>query len=501
MLRAVVDLRQRALDRLRTDRGALVVAGAAALWVFFMALNVWRRHDRFDTFDQDLGFHTQYVWLLSRGHWFSSILGLPPFGHNATFGYFLFVPFAWLRLNVAQVLDLTQTLVIALGVVPVFRLARRRLGGGWASAALPLAYLLHPVAQGNVWETFHPEAMAMTPLLLAYDAADESRWRRYWVWLGLAVIWKTDVALFIAALSLLFVRRRDRHIGWATFAFATAWFLLAISVLIPTFSGGGTVFGPLYGDLGDTPTEVVETSVRHPSRVVRHLQNADVERYARDLLTPYAFVPVLAPVTLLVGLPQNMVSLLSDAAFTHDPIDSPHYQALPLVALTLAMIEAFGWLRRRRPGVVEPAAALLVACALATSTAWGSLPFGVRFSYFWSEDDDPLRAAKERAVELVGPSDVVSAQYRIVPHLAQRRFVYTFPNPWRLSYYGVEGTRRPDPEKVQWIIFDHTVPFSPSDQEVAECVLDAGTFDVAFRHREIVVYERNGEEPVDVRCA
>jgi uncharacterized membrane protein len=499
-LRDALATRHRVADRCRSDGGFAVVAVATVLWVFLMGLNVWRRHDRFDTFDNDLGFHTQFVWLLSRGHWFSSILGLSPFAHNATFGYFLFVPFAWLRLNVAQVLDLTQTLAVALGVVPVFRLARRRLGEGWISAALPLLYLLHPVVQGNVWETFHPEAMAMTPLLCAYDAADEGRFGTYWRWIALAIIWKTDVALFIAVLGLVFVRRRDRRVGWRTFALGAVWFVAVVGIMIPSLSGGGTVFGPLYGDLGDTPAQVIKSSVAHPDRFARHLRDAHPVRYGRDLLAPYAFLPVLAPANLLIGLPQNMVSLLSDAEFTRDPIDNPHYQALPLVALTMALVEACGFVRRRWPTGVEPVVAITFAAALATSVAWGSLPFGVRASHFWSEDGDPLRAAKEHAIAMVDDSDVVSAQYRLVPHLAERRLVYSFPNPWRQVYYGVEGTAQPDPAVVEWLVFDLSVPFSESDQQLVDCILGSGTFDEQYREGEIVVYQRNAAEPIDADC-
>jgi uncharacterized membrane protein len=466
-----------------------------------LGLDVWRRHDRFDTFDNDLGFHTHFVWLLARGRGFSTILGLTPFAHNATFGYLMFVPFAWTRLPLPQVLDLTQAAVLALGVMPLLRIARRRFGvGSWVAAAVPVAYLLHPVVQGNVWETFHPEAMAMTPLLCAYDAADERRWRRYWVFVALAIIWKSDVALLLAALGVVIVRRWDRRVGWRTFAVAGLWFVVAVGVMIPTLSGGGTVFGPLYGDLGSTPQEVVQRSAQHPSRFARHVRDANAPRYARDLLVPYALVPVLAPATLLVGLPQNLVSVLSDARFTRDPVDNPHYQALPVLVLTLALIEGLAWLRRRRPRLLEPAMAVVLVAGIATSAASGALPFSRSYSHFWSEDGDPLRSAKEHAVALPPEGDVVSAQYRFVPHLAERRAIYSFPNPWRKVFYGVEHTPRPDPAVVDWILWDLSVPFGDADRSLVACILDAGTFDEVYRHDAIVVYRRNATEPVDRDC-
>jgi uncharacterized membrane protein len=489
---------RRARTRLQEDRSVLVVAVVAVLWFAVLALDVWRRHDRFDTFDNDLGFHTQFVWLLSRGHWFSTILGLSPFAHNSTFGYFLFVPLAWTGLPIPHVLDLTQALVIALGVVPVYRLARRRFDG-WVTTVLPVVYLLHPVVQGNVWETFHPEAMAMTPLLAAYDAADEGRWRRFWVFAALAIVWKADVALFLTVLALVAVRRRDRRMGWWAFGIAGLWFVLTVAVMTPGLSGGGTVYGSLYGDLGDSPQSVVRGSISHPSQFVRHLRDGEPVVYYRDLAAPFGLVPALSPSSLLVGLPQNLISLLSTQDFTRDPIDNPHYQALPVIALTIGLIEGLAFVRRRRPRVLDPLVVVVLACALASSTAWGALPFGVKYAHYWSEDGDPLRRAKEHAVSMPAADDVVSAQYRLVPHLAERRMTYSFPNPWIQVFYGVEGTPRPDPSRVEWLLLDESV-LRPDEVRLVRCIADAGTFDELYREGAIAVWRRNGSPPVDTTC-
>lgn len=475
------------------------MAVVAVIWFAVLALDVWRRHDRFDTFDNDLGFHTQFVSLLSRGHWFSTIIGLSPFGHNATFGYFLFVPLAWTGLPIAHVLNITQALVIALGVVPVYRIARRRFGDQWITATLPVVYLLHPVVAGNVWETFHPEAMAMTALLAAYDAADERRWKRFWLFGALAIVWKSDVALFLAVLAVVVVRRWDRRVGWRAFAIAGVWFLLATAVMIPSLSGGGTVYGGLYGDLGESPQQVVQNSVSHPSRFVRRLRDGEPHVYYRDLAAPYAFVPVLSPTSLLLGLPQNMISLLSDVEFTRDPVDNPHYQALPVVALTVALVEGLAVVRRRRPPLLEPLVVVVLACAVASATAWGPLPFGEKYGHFWSEDADPLRHAKEHAVSMPDGDDVVSAQYRLVPHLAERRMIYSFPNPWRQLFYGVDGTARPDPARVEWLLLDESV-LQPDEVPLLRCIIEAGAFEERYREGAIVAWQRNSRDPVDVAC-
>src|SRR5262249_42289538 len=110
-------------------RGALrpgVLAGAtlAALtlvWIVVFSVLVHLRQSRLWTVDYDMGIHDQSVWLLAHFRGFSTIRGLQVFGHHATVGYLLYVPFSWLGAGV-DFLNISQVVIAALGVVPVFLL-------------------------------------------------------------------------------------------------------------------------------------------------------------------------------------------------------------------------------------------------------------------------------------------------------------------------------------------------------------------------------------------
>ena len=492
---------RRVVQRIRAlDAPAVTVILAVVVWIAWMYLHVWRRHDRYGTFDNDLGFHSQYVWLLSHGKSFSSILGLPVFGHNATFGYFLFVPFARLGAG-PQFLDFAQTVAVALGAWPVFRLANRRITSRWACAMLAGAYLLHPVVTGNVWETFHPEAMAMAPLMGAVLAAEEGKWRGYAVLVFFALLWKTDVALFVMMLGLRVGRRHDLQKGVATLAVGALWFTVCVSLLIPHYSGGGTVFGPLYGDLGDTPFEVAQTGLEHPTQITGRLADNRPQRYFRDLLVPYGFVPVLAPGTMALGAPQFVINLLALPKFTRDPFDNPHYQALPVVALTLALVDAVARIRKKWPATLDGVISAVLVLSFIFAIAWSPIPNGVRRAHYWSEDGDPLRPDKDAAIALVGPHDSVSATYLFVPHLTRRETVYSFPNPWLKVFYGVDNTVLPDPARVQWLAVDTTL-LNDEFRAVYKCVIDSGAFEVR-QHRDgstIEAWERVPGRTDDRAC-
>jgi uncharacterized membrane protein len=483
------------------------------VWVSWLYLQVWRRHDRFGTFDNDLGFHSQYLWQIGRGRWFSTILGLEAFAHNATFGYLLLAPLSRFGAG-PHVWNFIQTAAIASGAFAVFAIARRRLASVGLGAAVGVVWLLQPVVQGNVWETFHPEAMAMAPLLFAYNAADQRKWRSFAAWAALAIVWKADVALLLMVMGFVLLwkqrrsirvrgtdaagartrglRLRDARPGLVTIGLAGAWFFGVVSFMIPALSGGGTVFGGIYGELGDSPGEVVLTGLRKPGLVKDRLETNRPVRYGRDLLTPLAMTPLAGPEGLVIALPQMAVSLLSEREFTRDPYANPHYQALTVTALMIGSLEGLTRLRRRRPTAVIPVISVMAAFALATTASWGAMPSGVRRNTFWVPPGDPSKTAKREAIAQIGPDASVSATYLFVPHLAERETVYSFPNPWRQVFYGVEGTPRPDPQQVEFLLVDFQILSGGPDRELYDCLMGIGSFREVSRGADgqVMLHER-----------
>src|SRR3546814_13078224 len=79
-------------------------------------------------------------------------------------------------------LNVSMAVSIGAGAVAVFRIAMHHLENEWQSVVLSLAFLTTYAGQWMIQETFHPEVMAITPLLFAYLAALEGRWRPFSAW-------------------------------------------------------------------------------------------------------------------------------------------------------------------------------------------------------------------------------------------------------------------------------------------------------------------------------
>ena len=245
--------------RARADLTPWLLGIAIAVWIVVFGRLIWQRHARFSTFDFDLGHHDQAIWLLSQGKGFITVSGMPVLGHHVTLAYFGVVPLYWLG-GGPQLLDLLQTVALAVSAVPIYLLARHRLGNPWLALALGVAWLLNPSVQWLCWEAWHPEAMAIPFLLSAYLFASREQWRWYWVALVIALSWKEDISIAVAVLGVVLALSGRRRVGLLTLGVGVVWFVVAYGVIMPHFNGGTNQAGIFYGDLGSSPTELARTA-------------------------------------------------------------------------------------------------------------------------------------------------------------------------------------------------------------------------------------------------
>lgn len=472
------------------------------VWFAVFGTLIWQRHDRYATFDFDLGHHDQAIWLLAHGKGFITVSGMPVLGHHFTVAYFALAPLYWLGAG-AQFLNLLQTAALAFSAVPIFLFARDRLGDGWPALAFGVVWLLNPSVQWLAWETWHPETMAIPFLLTAYVLADRyvsSPSRRlhvgYWVFLVAALAWKEDIALAVIVLGAVFALRRHRRLGLATVAVGIAWFIVAYGIAMPHFNGGTNHAGFFYGELGESPTEIARTAVTDPGLVIERLRDNDALGYGRDLLVPFALSPLLSPLLLLVAVPQFFANVLTNQSFFYDI--RFHYVAVIVAVLALASVE--GVARLRPDGLRRFAVGTVAAAALASSVAWGISPISTQYrSGNWPLGGNPRQVVVDGAVDLVPGGAAVSASYYVVPHLSHREQIYTFPNPWHAHNWGVGGDAPHDPNhdhvpaEVEWLIVDTTTHAPGSREEILiNNLLTTGEFRVLTQEGGMVVAERVG---------
>jgi uncharacterized membrane protein len=186
----------------------------------------------------DLGHMAQAIWSATQGRpLVFTAVGVPwsRLSLHVELIYLAFAPLYAVVPTPATLLFL-QAGLYALGAVPVYRLAKRRLGSGPAAAGLAATYLLFPAGQNAVLFEFHADTLAMPLLLFAIEALDRRALRQYAVWTALALSCKFYVAAVVAALGVTLWLTGRRRTGALTFAAGAAWGAIAFFVIRPIFS-------------------------------------------------------------------------------------------------------------------------------------------------------------------------------------------------------------------------------------------------------------------------
>jgi uncharacterized membrane protein len=465
----------------------VVLVFAVALWVLVFFQLGALRHDRYGTFGFDLGIYDQATWLLAFFHHpFITVRGLDVFGHHATPGLYFFAPFYWLG-GGPKVLLAAQVLSEACGAFALYLLGRDLLDSRWIGTALGIVFLLHPTTQWLVWEFFHPEAFAIGPLLFAYWAARTGRWGWFWPCAFVAIAMKEDVALALFVIGILVAFRTSRRIGAGIALLSLGWFIVATRVVIPWRNGVGPFYEQLFGDLGNSPTQVALHLLRHPITGLKIATEHDRLEYYKMMLFPVALFPLVAPETLAIALPMVAINVFTSDGFPFTRDARYHYSAIVLVGVVVATAEALRLIRDRRARNI--AVGVLLACSLATSIAWGPSPIGRNYrSGIWPLSADARQHTKDEAIRLLPKHASVSAAYNLVPHLTHRTHVYEFPVPWRAINWGVHGENLDQPKTVQWLLVDRTL-LNADDADLLNTLLKR-EFTVRYEKDDIVLAQR-----------
>ena len=425
-----------------------------------------RRHSNLESHALDMGYADQITWNMGQGRLFrftvfrgevGEELGRaldygPGADRDSLFAYhveLLFLPLALLYLIYPgpESLIVLLTVVLALGALPVYWIARERLRHRWAALGFAAMYLSFPSIQAANLADFHIVSMTGSLLLFALYFLLV---KRYWAFIALAVVCaaaREEVGLLVGMMGLYaWLVQGRRRLGIAVAGLAFAWVAISFGVIMPHFNGGApSLFAARYYDasvhlriffterIGDAPTGPV------PQFTLTYLVN---------MLASTGFLAVLAPIQLALAAPALAINGLSGSTWQHG--GGAHYSAEVVPALIVAAIYGTGSLARKcqRWLKAPPATAALgitmvgLAAALGQSWRQGVLPPGQRFAL------PPASAHAARLRPLlqdIPPDATVSAQTGIYPQLSGRTKAYVYPAVDDADYVLIDVTGPSDP--------------------------------------------------------
>jgi uncharacterized membrane protein len=436
---------EQAWTRPRVDLPVLGIGLLAAAWAVQFAWLAVTRHLSGGSHAEDLGFTDQVIANFLRGQWFrmSVYAGAAAWNTELDLSHLarpdsllafhvepmllLFVPLYALGADVVWLLVI-QALVVAMGALPAFVLARRWSGSSWVGAAVATAYLLSPLGQWAVLSDFHTSTLAAPLLLLAVERLSAGRRLTSLAVAGLALSAREDVGPVVVGLGVLAaLRLNERRVGAVLVGLGLAWTVVCLAVL-RAYGGGVSPFAERYASiLANGPPAVVDALNRQ----------ADLGYLSTFVLTG-AWLGVLSPLAWLPTLPSLAINLLSSSPWMAS--GRAHYSGLVLPFVTVVASAALASPRVHR--IRRSLAVCLVASSGLAYALAGAGPLGG--DYAPAEVTDHARLANALAAT-IPPADAVSASASLVPHVSRRARVYVFPAVLDADAVLIDVTASPGP--------------------------------------------------------
>lgn len=392
---------------------------AAVLFLLLAALSL----SQYRSFDNgtELARYVQAAWKLGEG--IDPGVGIDGRHFLAQQAAVGFIPLGWLLqfVPIGPSLLVLQSAFLALGVVPLWRIARNqadlRVG---ATLTLCFAYMFYPALHNINLADFHLEAVAPAALLGAIHFAKIGRWWRFGLLVVVVLSARADLSLAVVGLGILLALGGNRKAGLFTALAGVAWLVSAFA-LVEVFAGEGIYpHVDAFDRWGDTPWGSLWGLVKSPLEALEVLLSRQSFDQLVFLLAPLLFLPMVAPRYVLPIMPLEALYLLSNIG--EDRFGNPEQDMAPMaflfVAAAFALSQA-GRIRGKRT-LIDPRVLGAIVLTVSVFFVRDSISSPYQRPWAWSTRDVSDFALISAVDEL--PEDaLVRASSSVLPQVAERR--------------------------------------------------------------------------------
>lgn len=349
-----------------------------------------------------------------------------------------------------RMLIVLHTIIIGLGVFPLYFLSRDALKSELAAFFIAASYLLYPALEyANLFD-MHAETIACSLLLFAIYFLYNKKFFLYWVFVFLSLMCNEFVPLIIFMFGIYLITKKKKHFktSLASLLIGLAVFIFINLFLIPHLSKGEPLFllDAGYSQIGGGQGLVaaVKSAIANPQRLVDvFLLNGNLKIiYILFLLLSVGFIPIFELNMLFIALPIFIINLMHPNAAQ---IVNQHTALL----IPFVFFAVVGGIKKISDKLTASLAKLsfinsenliyslgmFVFCSSLISNIFiGPSPISLRFWNNIAPDyykdryiSNQHNKITDKFIKAVPARAFLSVSNHIAPHLALRRFCYPFP--------------------------------------------------------------------------
>ncbi len=407
------------------------------VFIVLTALSI-ARHLSLSSGASDLGIFDQAIWNTTNGDiLFSSLMGnMNLLGYHFYPILLLMVPFYKIWPN-PIILLLIQSLLLSSAIIPLYLLSKNILKERLLIFAFIVSYVLSRPLRGVGLSDFHTECFILPVLFWAYYFLIKRKNGLLFTAIFVLFISKEDTVFMVSGLGLYagFAQKRYRIGAALCFLGVLMWFTMT-KLVIPYFNPAHNY--PYMNRLpfGLTYSENLKMIIDNPGVVLKFFITQPKVEYCLKLFGPLGFMPLFSPPHyILIGIPL-LKNLLPEANFSGFYNITSHYTASIIPFIYISAIYGAAWLCDKIRN--KKAASLWVASFIIISSLffYGKTDAS-KFAKFLGTIIDKHTLEKISYLKIVPNGASVAANFNLVPHLSQRKYIYEW-NPQSKSSYLAE---------------------------------------------------------------
>src|SRR3989344_429039 len=423
------------IKKIIDNYGGLILGLAIIFYILFFSLaSVWKYYN-FGYNALDLAIINQAFFNSSQGNFFALSIHPPTYlGDHFTPILILLLPVYFLFKHPISLLIL-QTLALGLSSWPLYLISKNVLNKNWA-LLIGLAWVLNPyVGNINLFE-FHFLPFAVFFIFWIFYFFLTNKFWPFIIFSCLALLVQEDVSLVIFMFGILAILAKRKAKWWLTpLVISTAYFLTVLKFINLFTDSGQYKFFIYYSWLGENWVEFIKNLLLKPWAVAAHLINFGNLEFIIGLLMPLAFIPLINPLYLLLGL-GIFTQLVLGSAGGSGTLLQIHYSALLLPPLFISTIYAIKKIadspkntknkiiKLIKQDTILSGLIFLVAIIFSwvtLSPTTGVLSGLVKQGISW-----PETKIKNELIKKIPVDAPVATTYEFLPHLSSRKKLYSF---------------------------------------------------------------------------
>ncbi|MCL5409368.1 MAG: DUF2079 domain-containing protein [Patescibacteria group bacterium] len=418
----------------------ITLSALMIIYAVVMSVLAILRHNSFAS-NYDLANMDQTIWNTMHGNVFMMTQGTDLISRLSTHVDLILILLSPLYLlwNDVRFLLVAQSVLLSLGAIPVFLLAKKLLKNSFLGLVIVCLYLLNPGMQWTNLYDFHAVALAI-PLLLttfyfAYQAShDQTNWRWYWLFFILALLTKEEISLFLAMMGLaIAIFYKAWKQGLLSLLIGLVWFPMMIFLVIPHFNPAGQHWAFNQWFLPTKEDLIQKNYLGLLDLIKGDAVNSNAAAYYLALLKPFSFLPLLGLPWVLLGLPEVLINITSGYAGMQSI--TLHYDSGVTPALVIGVTFALSylvWILKKSPlsrhsdylSVVLGVSLIFIAARV--DYHFGPLPISPScWCYVYRTDQDDYQF--ENVLQKIPKEASVAASGEVRPHVSHRINSYSLP--------------------------------------------------------------------------